>query len=464
MVKVGSKGGDQKRVFETQEKIQQFYANNEELYSEIASDERVPGNEFRPPITYISDYLQNIIFEDEATNFVKNSDERFHRWWPYLEGFSAEFVREVISELEIGPDDLVFDPFSGSGTTNLTCKLAGIGSVGIEINPTMHSILKSKLDWNIDLDLFKQALDDFVIPAEITQTPPSFLDNERQFNPGILHNLLGIKQYIKTISNQQIQQLFFTAFGSILLDCSNLKRSPSVGYTQKNYLYDEYPIEKFTEKIGHVYEDLCTVKNSREKKVSSKVYFGNSGVKILDPESVDFTITSPPYLNFFDYPGNYKIEMGWLEHVSSTKELKKIKDEMVPCDNISRGLVKEYLKKERIFSHEWLDYIETTVQANTDVRPRIRRKDFPGIIKKYFDDMALIIDHVAHATKKGGMFLLVVGDSLLTDVYVPTDILLIKIAEEYGFELETLKITRSRRSGIRRSFRLRETVAYLRKK
>ena len=156
--------------------------------------------------------------------------------------------------------------------------------------------------------------------------------------------------------------------------------------------------------------------------------------------------------------------MGWLEHVSSTKDLKRIKDEMVPCDNISRGLVREYMEKERIFSHNWLDYIETTVQANTDVRPRIRRNDFPGIIKKYFDDMALIIDHVAHATKRGGMFLLVVGDSLLTDVYVPTDILLIKIEEEYGFELETLKITRSRRSGIRRSFRLRETVAYLRKK
>jgi hypothetical protein len=213
-----------------------------------------------------------------------------------------------------------------------------------------------------------------------------------------------------------------------------------------------------------MYEDLCTTENSECKDVISDVYLGNSGVKILDSEIVDFTITSPPYLNFFDYPGNYKIEMGWLEHVNSTKDLKKIKDEMVPCDNISRGLVKEYLEKDRIFSHEWLDYIEATVQANTDVRPRIRRKDFPGIIKKYFDDMALIIDHVAHATKKGGMFLLVVGDSLLTDVYVPTDILLIKIAEEYGFELETLKITRSRRSGIRRSFRLRESVAYLRKK
>ena len=448
---------------EIEKKIQQFYAINEELYNEIARDDRVPGNKFIPPIDYLSEYISKIVFENEATNFVKNSDERFHRWWPYLEGFSAEFVRDVLSELEISPGHLVLDPFSGSGTTNLTCKLAGIDSIGIEINPTMHSILKSKLDWDIDLGLFKQTMDDFEIPADITQTPPAFLKNERQFNPGILQNLLGIKQYIKTITAESIQRLFYTAFGSILLDCSNLKRSPSVGYTEKSYLYDEYPIDKFTEKIAHIYEDLCSMKNSQKKDASANVYLGNSGDKILDSEIIDFTITSPPYLNFFDYPGNYKIEMGWLEHVSSTKDLKRIKDEKVPCDNISRGLVREYMEKERIFSHEWLDYIETTVQANTDVRPRIRRKDFPGIIKKYFDDMALIIDHVAHATKTGGMFLLVVGDSLLTDVYVPTDILLIKIAEEYGFELETSRL-RSRRSGIRRSFRLRETVAYLRKK
>lgn len=464
MVRVSNDGSGVDKALETKKEIEEFYSINEELYNEIAEDKRVPGNEFIRPISYLSEYLDNIIFEYGATNFVKNSDERFHRWWPYLEGFSAEFVREVISELNISPENLVFDPFSGSGTTNLTCKLEGIQSVGIEINPTMHSILKTKLNWDIELSLFKQAMDDFSLPKHITQEPPSFLDNKRQFNPGILQNLLGIKQYIKTITSQSIQQLFFTAFGSILLDCSNLKRSPSVGYTNKKYLYDDYPIEKFTEKISHMYEDLCTTENSECKDVISDVYLGNSGVKILDSEIVDFTITSPPYLNFFDYPGNYKIEMGWLEHVNSTKDLKKIKDEMVPCDNISRGLVKEYLEKDRIFSHEWLDYIEATVQANTDVRPRIRRKDFPGIIKKYFDDMALIIDHVAHATKKGGMFLLVVGDSLLTDVYVPTDILLIKIAEEYGFELETLKITRSRRSGIRRSFRLRESVAYLRKK
>ena len=48
----------------------------------------------------------------------------------------------------------------------------------------MHSILKSKLDWEIDLGLFKQTMDDFEIPADITQTPPSFLKTNANLIPG----------------------------------------------------------------------------------------------------------------------------------------------------------------------------------------------------------------------------------------------------------------------------------------
>ena len=39
----------------------------------------------------------------------------------------------------------------------------------------------------------------------------------------------------------------------------------------------------------------------------------------------------------------------------------------------------------------------------------------------------------------------------------------VPLAEKLGFKLEKIQITRSRRSGIRRSFKLRETITYLRK-
>ena len=54
----------------------------------------------------------------------------------------------------------------------------------------------------------------------------------------------------------------------------------------------------------------------------------------------DFVVTSPPYMNGLDYVMNYKIEMGWLGFAENHKELKKIKDAMVVCDNVSKGLVR----------------------------------------------------------------------------------------------------------------------------
>jgi len=66
----------------------------------------------------------------------------------------------------------------------------------------------------------------------------------------------------------------------------------------------------------------------------------------------DLIITSPPYMNGLDYVINYKIEMGWLEFVKNHKELKRIKDEMVVCDNVSKGLIKEFCESDLTYSND----------------------------------------------------------------------------------------------------------------
>ena len=113
-------------------------------------------------------------------------------------------VEELFQELNIGPQHRILDPFAGCGTTNLTCKLNKIPSVGIELNPTMHSILQTKLDWDVDLQELRKVIESFAIPKKITLKPPEFLDNERQFLPGILRNLCGIKQFIKGIKSDKV--------------------------------------------------------------------------------------------------------------------------------------------------------------------------------------------------------------------------------------------------------------------
>ena len=83
------------------------------------------------------------------------------------------------------------------------------------------------------------------------------------------------------------------------------------------------------------------------------------------------------------------------------------------------------------------------------------------IVHKYFDDMYQVMKTASVSLKKGGRFILVVGDSLIADVYVPTDLLLAKIGRDIGLEIESIEKARSRRSGQVRSYKLRETVITL---
>ena len=86
-----------------------------------------------------------------------------------------------------------------------------------------------------------------------------------------------------------------------------------------------------------------------------------------------------------------------------------------------------------------------------------------AVVHRYFADLARVLVRVRDALKPGGRFVLVVGDSLLAGVYVPGDLILARIGEKVGFSIDSVEVARSRRSGQRRSFALRESIVTLRR-
>jgi len=135
---------------------------------------------------------------------------------------------------------------------------------------------------------------------------------------------------------------------------------------------------------------------------------------------------------------------------------------MVVCDNVSKGLIKEFCKLH-YYNNTWLDEIIATISRNIRARQAYRREDMPLIVSKYFDDMNKVIEKVSKALTTGGRFILVVGDSLIADTYVPTDLILAKMGTEHGLDIENIELARNRRSGQVRDYLLRETVVTLRK-
>ncbi|MBW2066330.1 MAG: hypothetical protein JRJ03_15580 [Deltaproteobacteria bacterium] len=300
-------------------------------------------------------------------------------------------------------------------------------------------------------------------------TAPQFLKSEKQFNKGVLRNLEFLKGGIDSLPSDTDKQkkaknLILLAFSSILIDCSNLKRSPCLGYAKNKKVPDELPWVLMEIKIKEICEDLVVLQTRFKENISieNKTILANA-MEYEHKGKFDLIITSPPYMNGLDYVMNYKVEMAWLGYTKGSMDAKKIKDSMVVCDNVSKGLVREFAQSNHRYTNDWLEEIKSSIAENIERRGNYRRKDMPHIVHKYFDDMYKVMKNVIQSLKPKGRFILVVGDSLIADVYVPTDLLLARMGKELGLTIESIGKARNRRSGQVRSYRLRETILTLRK-
>jgi hypothetical protein len=80
-------------------------------------------------------------FRDPA--FRDNRSLSIHRWVPWIAGYSAAFVDDVISAyVPAHKTALMLDPFCGVGTILLQVVLQGHHTIGFEINPYPVSICK----------------------------------------------------------------------------------------------------------------------------------------------------------------------------------------------------------------------------------------------------------------------------------------------------------------------------------
>src|SRR5439155_8452394 len=152
-------------------------------------------------------------------------------------------------------DALVYDPFTGSGTVLVEAKLRGArAGAGTELNPLLAFLARTKLDsWQIDPRALTEAA------ASLDRTArypaPDWLDSERQFAPAVLENLRVLRGGIEQ-APAAVRDLLKVAFAAILIECSNLRRTPCLSYVPKDVPPDA-PWTLFAEKVREIAADLA---------------------------------------------------------------------------------------------------------------------------------------------------------------------------------------------------------------
>ncbi len=88
--------------------------------------------------------------KNSEKNKLSTSDTEFHDWYRFVLSYPPHLVRKYFKEFNLTSDDVVLDPFCGTGTTLVEAKLNNIPSIGIEANHFAYFASSIKTDWSID--------------------------------------------------------------------------------------------------------------------------------------------------------------------------------------------------------------------------------------------------------------------------------------------------------------------------
>lgn len=101
----------------------------------------------------------------------------------HLAMFPQELPQRLIKMFSF-PEEIVLDPFMGSGTTSLAARSLGRNSVGYEINPDFIPIIKEKIGTNdilskVEIEILKQEKIEGNFEEEIQKLPYQFVDTHK---------------------------------------------------------------------------------------------------------------------------------------------------------------------------------------------------------------------------------------------------------------------------------------------
>lgn len=395
-----------------------------------------------------------------------------HRWFAYPAGFSYKAVEHAINEYRIRPGQTIYDPFAGTGTTNIVAKQLGINSIGIEAHPFVAFVARTKLFWEFDPQDLRQAIERFFISVERNVTRANFVEIDlaaifpelvlKCYSADRLKELYLIRESLAQVADEQQRSLFKLALTNLLRSAADVATGwPYIapGKAKKQTALSVLP--KYREQLHLMYADLLTVIGrapecrtillNGDSRMRRTIADGSSNIDSIASESAEMAFTSPPYLNNYDYADRTRLETYFFGETKSWRDItEKVRTKLImsATTQINRGDFQEqpWLSQE-LQAHLPNSFAELKNKVGELSRLRLTKggkKSYDIMVAGYFNDMLKVMAEAHRILKRGAPFLLILGDSAPYGVHIPIDTYLGEIGRSLGFKNYTVKELRSR--------------------
>jgi DNA modification methylase len=385
--------------------------------------------------------------------FKDNLRAPIHSWFQYPAGYSYKFVDITLNRFDVKSGDWVYDPFSGTGTTLICAQRRGINGYGVEAHSFVHWVADVKLYWDYDFERLFQKLEKLlnqsslfvsqnIEKANIESVFPELI--YKCYHPDDLKMLYLLREFIlNEIIEYDIQNLLKLALTDTL-------RSAAAAGTGWPYISPRKntgdkpakgALAIFQKTVRKMYIDLRTF--VLDGFQASKIYnvLGDSREKQnLPDESVKISITSPPYLNNFDYADRTRLETYFWGITKSWKEITEAyRDKLIV--SATTQITRRRYSVDTVLSLDIKDLnpdVYQTIQESVLSLAELRtqkggKKDYDLMTALYFNDILQVIKETYRLLQKGGHFCLVLGDSAPYGIHVRTEQLIGELGVSLGF-------------------------------
>lgn len=326
--------------------------------------------------------------------------------------------------------------------------LSGNNVIGFDVDPLSVLISKVKttqIETNYLKSIQKWLLNEISTNIKVGFVPDCDTINH-WFTIDAINKLSVIRTAIDNIplnfgqnkAISDIQDLMIVCFSSIIRKVSladNQSQKTYVSHTKIKKPKEVYYL--FRSQLEYFVKNIIQFSKESETNLNNRVICSSSIHNlntILSDTNLDLIITSPPYIKAIDYIYNQMVELFWvgdLFEMQTQSKQNKRKSEYIGNKYIKK---KEYDKLSPNNLNFDINNLDNQIQSvyNND---KINGHKHSYIIFKYFTEMEKHFQELAKYTKEGTHYIMVVGDSMVSNIHIETANILTTIAEKNGFSI-----------------------------
>lgn len=359
----------------------------------------------------------------------------FFRLYRYKEAFSTSLVRRELRE-ERAQSGLVIDPFCGMGTTTTTAFTMGIPSVGVDRLPiachiarTMPKIMQLEPEtlskrWKIvkgTIDAAGRA--DVALDVNIMKI-------------AFKEKTLGRLRQIKTVvdaEDEPLRSVFQLLFFSILEDCSYTAKDGQFLRHLPNKRVQE-PVAALDARVQMAENDLRSFFKPAKRAARPRIINGDAralGRVLRGSCQPTLAITSPPYLNRYDYTRTYSLELCFA-FVKNFEELHRLR----------HSVLRSHIEVKRKGGDADRQHPALAEVLESLSRKQLNNKNITTMIPAYFADMRRHLKSMSRIMARQARIVFVVDNVRFEGEMIPVDLILSDYAAELGWRTKQVAVAR----------------------